>query len=224
MGWNFKKRKKNKKKMSQQFSFTNFLDKKWQIKQNHTEFLKGEILDIREYVTIEDVGFLVTLDKRKIKEADAHKLLVKYNPNAPALPIFERNQSMVQKTSQTQPFSLDVPSKQSGNATVQKVQQKSNIFSVFDNDSTNLSLKVSVNLPKLTLIKEMYKNAKDKEDFLNHLTTHVKKDVTDKIIQESLKELLEKRNYSKKTKKIKNDANTNKTGEESSQFKNQEEK
>lgn len=218
--------------MSQQFSFANFLNKKWQIKKAHGEFQQGEVLHIQDYISDKKgAGFLVTYGERKrISEDDAKRLLVPYRAANPTFPVFEQKSMMPsnkEDTQSQQSFRLDastpLPKKQGAPPPAPTKPIEQNIFGVFDNEKTNLSLKVSVKLPKLSLIKEMYKNAKDKDSFLEHLTTHVKKDVTDDIIRESLMVLLEKRNYSRSKKNLKEDANADTPGTESKPDQNKEE-
>lgn len=236
MEWKFNFLKKKSKKM-QQYSFTNYLLKgrKFQVKQTSGEFVQGEVLDFIDYVTVknEDGGFLVTTTHKRMKETDVNKLTVSFDPRNPAYPVVENNPQPKKidpyaEKPQNRQFLLgdepilNQPTQQPTVQTKQPTEQQPNIFSVFDNENLEIALKVSVKLPKLSLIKDMYKNATNKDDFLNHLTNHVKREITDKIIQGSLKEMIEKRSYRKVKKSINNDS-SNKEGE-TKEFNEEEEK
>lgn len=63
------------------------------------------------------------------------------------------------------------------------------IFGLFSVEDTNLNLSVSVKMPSKPLLKMMYSNAQDKEQFLNQLSYYINNSITQAAIQESVKRM-----------------------------------
>jgi len=64
--------------------------------------------------------------------------------------------------------------------------QNQNFFNQFTADSINLNLNITINLPPMNLLKMMYNNAKDKNEFLKNLCSHINNQITESVIQESI--------------------------------------
>jgi len=215
-----KRKKKNKKNMNTEYSFTNYLNRQFQLKQQFGEFKKGEVVKIVDYITVEgeDIGYLVTDKRKRLKESDASRVLVSYNSRNPEIPVFNtapKKKVMPdpykQKIMLDENTPLDAPSAITTKAEVklaQKIVKNNNIFAVFENDTIKLNLPLVVNLPKWTLVRDMYKNANDKDDFIKNLTEHIHKQITPDIISETIKAKLN----TASRKKSKENANTKQTG------------
>lgn len=63
------------------------------------------------------------------------------------------------------------------------------IFGLFSLEDTNLSINVSVKMPSKSLLKMMYSNAQDKEQFLNQLSAYINNSITQAAIHESVKRM-----------------------------------
>lgn len=64
------------------------------------------------------------------------------------------------------------------------------LFGMFSLEETDLSLIVSVKLPAKNLLKMMYSNSQDQEQFLNRLASYINNSVTPDSIKDSLKKSL----------------------------------
>jgi hypothetical protein len=64
------------------------------------------------------------------------------------------------------------------------------LFGMFSLEETDLSLTVSVKLPAKNLLKMMYSNSQDQEQFLNRLASYINNSVTPDSIKDSLKKSL----------------------------------
>lgn len=224
--------KKNKNKMNQQFSFTNFLNRKFQLKVPYGDMQMGEVVYISDFIGVEgeQSGYLVTKTRKRIKETDAAKVLVAYNPAKPAIPIFESKQTqkstpdpyqkefmLDEQTPLTTPLPTNTPQNvvtgKQNIAKAQEIVRNSNLFSAFENNKIKLSVSLEVNLPKWTFVRDMYKNATDKEDFITNLVAHVHKQITPDIIKSTVVTKLQgrvKNNEVKlEEKKSDNNADTN---------------
>jgi len=60
------------------------------------------------------------------------------------------------------------------------------IFGLFSVEDTNLNLSLVVKMPSRPLLKMMYSNAQDKEQFLNQLSAYINNSITQAAIQESV--------------------------------------
>jgi hypothetical protein len=68
---------------------------------------------------------------------------------------------------------------------------KVDLFENFSKSNKNIDFKVSIDLPDFNLIKLMYQNASDKEDFLNQLAKYTIQNVDENVIKQSWNEILE---------------------------------
>jgi hypothetical protein len=66
----------------------------------------------------------------------------------------------------------------------------SELFGMFELEDTDLQLTVSVKLPAKNLLKMMYSNSQNKEEFLNGLSAYINNSVTADSVKESLKKVL----------------------------------
>lgn len=74
-------------------------------------------------------------------------------------------------------------------------QQKSqadpgDLFGMFSLEDTDMTLTVSVKLPAKNLLKMMYSNSQDQDQFLNRLASYINNSVTPDSIKDSLKKSL----------------------------------
>lgn len=74
-------------------------------------------------------------------------------------------------------------------------QQKSqadpgDLFGMFSLEDTDMTLTVSVKLPSKNLLKMMYSNSQDQDQFLNRLASYINNSVTPDSIKDSLKKSL----------------------------------
>jgi hypothetical protein len=60
------------------------------------------------------------------------------------------------------------------------------LFGMFALEDTELALTVSIKLPSKNLLKMMYTNSQDKEQFLNRLSMYINNSVTTNSIKDSL--------------------------------------
>lgn len=73
---------------------------------------------------------------------------------------------------------------------VQPSQPQTTMFDMFNSDESQLDLKISIKLPDQDLLKMMYLNAKDKENFLNELSEYVFRVINKKVVQESISSIV----------------------------------
>lgn len=92
------------------------------------------------------------------------------------------------------PISKDIPSKLAD-------PPKSNPFEMFNSDETDLTLKLRIKLPDKKLLKLMYNNAENKEEFLDQLSKYVHSLINNKVVSGSLKSMLNPKPATKKIKK-----------------------
>lgn len=64
------------------------------------------------------------------------------------------------------------------------------LFGMFSLEDTDLNLSVRVKLPSKTLLKMMYQNSKNKEDFLTKLSNYINNNVTVDAIKKTMKKAL----------------------------------
>lgn len=81
------------------------------------------------------------------------------------------------------------------NQPVQSVQPKistdpGDLFGMFSLEDTDLALSVKIKLPSKNLLKMMYSNSKNKEDFLTKLSDYINNNVTVDSIKKTMKKML----------------------------------
>jgi hypothetical protein len=65
------------------------------------------------------------------------------------------------------------------------------LFGMFSLEQTDLALTVSIKLPAKNLLKMMYSNSQNKEEFLNKLSAYINSNVTADSIKESMRRALD---------------------------------
>lgn len=65
-----------------------------------------------------------------------------------------------------------------------------NPFEMFNSDKTQLNIKMSINLPDKKLLKLMYNNAENKDEFLNQLSDYVYASINNNVVKDSLSSML----------------------------------
>jgi hypothetical protein len=65
------------------------------------------------------------------------------------------------------------------------------LFGMFSLEQTDLSLNISVKLPAKTLLKMMYTNSQNKEEFLDKLAAYINNNVTVDAIKSSMRKSLD---------------------------------
>jgi hypothetical protein len=63
---------------------------------------------------------------------------------------------------------------------------KSNPFEMFNSDETDITIKLSIKLPDKKLLKMMYNNAEDKDEFISHLSDYVGNHINNNTVKDSL--------------------------------------
>lgn len=66
----------------------------------------------------------------------------------------------------------------------------SDLFGMFALEETDLNLNIKIKLPSKNLLKMMYTNSKNKEDFLNKLSNYINSNVTLDAIKKTMKKSL----------------------------------
>lgn len=72
-----------------------------------------------------------------------------------------------------------------------------NPFEMFNSDYTDLTLKLSVKIPDKKLLKMMYSNAEDKDDFLNQISNYVHSLIDNKTVLSSVESIFIPKSKSK---------------------------
>lgn len=78
-----------------------------------------------------------------------------------------------------------------------------NPFEMFNSDETELAMKIKIKLPDKKLLKMMYNNAEDKEQFLKQLTSYVQQALTADVIESSLTTILDPKSKTAKVAVLK---------------------
>ena len=69
-------------------------------------------------------------------------------------------------------------------------EPKTNMFSMFNSEDSQISLNVTVRLPERKLLKMMYTNAENKDKFLSELSEYIQAMINNKIVRESVEQIL----------------------------------
>lgn len=75
--------------------------------------------------------------------------------------------------------------------TVQAPSDPGDLFGMFSLEQTDLALSISIKLPAKNLLKMMYANSQNKEEFLNKLAAYINSNVTADSIKESMRRSLD---------------------------------
>ena len=70
------------------------------------------------------------------------------------------------------------------------VQPKSNIFSMFNSEESEIDFTLKVKLPNKKLLKLMYSNAENKKEFLSELSNYIHSVINKQVVSESAENLL----------------------------------
>jgi len=70
-------------------------------------------------------------------------------------------------------------------------KKKENPFKMFNSDETEFTFKLNIKIPDKKLLKMMYNNAENKEEFVAQLSDYVHESLTKDVIESSLKSMLE---------------------------------
>jgi hypothetical protein len=75
-------------------------------------------------------------------------------------------------------------------AKIQTDVDPGDLFGMFSLEDTDLNLSVRIKLPSKTLLKMMYQNSKNKEEFLTKLSNYINNNVTVDAIKKTMKKAL----------------------------------
>jgi hypothetical protein len=103
-----------------------------------------------------------------------------------------------QTPKEKQPQAKPAPSSD-GASSEPKVVSK-NPFEMFNSDYSDLNLKMSVKIPDKKLLKLMYSNAENKDEFMEQLSEYIYSMINNKVVRESLESILVTKTRPKKTK------------------------
>ena len=98
------------------------------------------------------------------------------NGIAPGIPEEFKN-DLINHVKENQPIPTPVPT---------TLVDAGDLFGMFALEDTELALTVSIKLPSKNLLKMMYTNSQDKEQFLNRLSMYINNSVTTNSIKDSL--------------------------------------
>jgi hypothetical protein len=73
---------------------------------------------------------------------------------------------------------------------VKKSINTSSIFSMFNSEETSFIFKLLIKLPDKKLLKMMYQNSENKEEFLNQLSQHIHNSITIENVKDSINDFL----------------------------------
>jgi hypothetical protein len=72
----------------------------------------------------------------------------------------------------------------------QPAPQKTNMFSMFNSEESQLTLTLNVRIPDRKLLKLMYSNAEDKDKFLSELAEHLHTMINKQVVKDSVESIL----------------------------------
>jgi hypothetical protein len=73
---------------------------------------------------------------------------------------------------------------------VQPAQPKANMFDMFSSENSQISLNLSVKLPDKKLLKMMYTNAENKENFLDELSEYVFREINKTVVKDAVSSIV----------------------------------
>lgn len=121
-----------------------------------------------------------------------------YGPRAPMIP---KVNEPIKTPNVNSPVSENISPSQNTAPVQPKVEVKrSNMFEMFNSDSSVISLNVSAKLPDKKLLKMMYNSAEDKEKFLTELTEYVHGLINKQVVRDSINQMMNPGNPIKKEK------------------------
>lgn len=75
-----------------------------------------------------------------------------------------------------------------------------NPFEMFNSEYSDLNLKMNIKIPDKKLLKLMYSNAENKDEFMEQLSEYIYSMINNKVVRESLESMLVTKTRHKKTK------------------------
>jgi len=92
----------------------------------------------------------------------------------------------------SQPIARPIPQTKKPNVpSAEPTSDPGDLFGMFSLEETALSLSISLKLPAKNLLKMMYSNSQNKEEFLDKLATYINSNVTTGSIKESMRRSLD---------------------------------
>jgi hypothetical protein len=105
---------------------------------------------------------------------------------SPDLPPEISQEIIAASSNMNKPASVSQPQ-----AAQSKSADPGDLFGMFSLEQTDLSLTLSIKLPARNLLKMMYTNSQNKEEFLNRLAAYINSSVTTDSIKESMRRSLD---------------------------------
>jgi len=109
---------------------------------------------------------------------------IQVSPDIPAEFAREISSPIVQTQSESWPKAQSAPPPV-------RNTEPGDLFGMFSLEQTDLSLNISVKLPAKTLLKMMYTNSQNKEEFLDKLAAYINNNVTVDAIKSSMRKSLD---------------------------------
>lgn len=109
---------------------------------------------------------------------------MKISPELPADIVAEIKSQPVQANPQDKPASRQSPERETSNV------DPGDLFGMFSLEETELNLSIRLKLPSKSLLKMMYSNSKNKEEFLTRLSSYINNNVTADSIKKTMKRTL----------------------------------
>lgn len=172
----------------------------------------GKIVRVVDVIPLTNNRFIAVLsDGTRLDTDEVHAKLMMVTEDQPPLTMPELY-SINEYTAFIEPTNTEVdsPTNQSSQIiqtnstdhqihpnTINKHIEPSSIFGLFELHNTLLKLAVTLNMPSTDVLKVMYINSKNKDEFISGLSDYVYQNITKESISQSIIELLSK---SKKTK------------------------
>ena len=85
---------------------------------------------------------------------------------------------------------IETPKATTNTATTTSTVPTVNPFEMFNSDETELNIKINIKLPDKKLLKLMYNNAENKEEFIGHLSDYVNNHINIDTIKDSIELML----------------------------------
>lgn len=191
--------KKNKKDMITEEQIINYKQNftgqtfQW-VKPDDPQLL-GKVVKCRD-IDIYGGKIMAVFDNgSKVDIQDINRKLFMVHSDMPPLTLSEIESIYPSQRSSSPPPiqpKVHVESHQAENPSSQSsTAPRSNPFEMFNSDAYELLLKLNIKLPNQDLLKLMYTNAKDKEEFLTQLSEHVMSMINKNIVHESLRQILD---------------------------------
>ena len=190
----------------------NFTGQKFQwVKTDRPELL-GKVVKCKDVEPMSDGRFFIIFDDlSKIESTKLNSNLMMIHGDMQPLSKDEVNsiygvRPKVAQPSPTQHVQQVQPTKStftySTQQPIEPEQRKSNMFSMFNSEETQMSLTVNVKMPDRKLLKLMYTNAEDKDKFISELADHLHSIINKQVIKESVQTILSPTSIKKEIKPI----------------------